>query len=252
MGSRVIYKIEESEENSLNEHQWEEVQRLQYWYNTEFTWTVGKIAFKRYVLFPNTEEFSDLDLSIWEIIARRYEQLRKNDLTEYEIISQLEKDRLVWVKWGGYFDGCLASGFTRVADNEWNAYLVCDFLLKASTLSPTTTIKIIDEGRFIKTGSIALRDGYALMSQEQLNTWQVGRELNERPRIFSIVNPLKYEKHPGLKNTIPNFNRMKSSERLALIQNWNWLGYGDSYDKDGDDVSGYDLDSKLKGLRIVP
>src|SRR3989442_10557590 len=34
------------------------------------------------------------------------------------IIAQLEADGLVIAKRGGYFDQCLASGFTRVAGNE--------------------------------------------------------------------------------------------------------------------------------------
>lgn len=252
MGRRLIYKIEETPENSFSDEQWEEVQRLQHWYNSEFTWTVGKIAFKRYLLFPNTEEFSNLDMSIWEIIGNRYQRLRASNLPEHDIIAQLEKDRLVWVKWGGYFDGCLASGFTRVADNEWNAFLVCDFLVKASTLLPHATIRIIDEGRFIKTGTVALRNGVALVGEKQITRRRKRQsDADGRPRIFSIVNPQKYERHAGLKNTIPDFNRLKSDERLELIRNWNWLGYGDGYDLQGDDVTGYDLDSKLKGVRLV-
>ncbi len=268
MGRRLIYKIEEKEENStsaslrrehsgersvepFSEEQWEEVQRLQHWYNSEFTWSVGKLAFKRYVLFPNTEEFSNLDLSVWEIIGQRHDHLRKTGLSEHEVVLQLEKDRLVFVKWGGYFDGCLASGFTRVADNEWNAFLVCDFLLKASTLCPNATIKIIDEGRFVKTGSVSFRNGYALLGRKYFVRESVNSNDDDRWHIFSIVNPEKYDRHPGLKNMIPDFNRMESKERLALIRNWNWLGYGDGYDADGDDESGFDLDSKLKGVRIA-
>ncbi len=248
MGRRLIYKIEEKLENSFSEEQWEEVLRLQHWYNSEFTWSVGKLAFKRYVLFPNTEEFSNLNLSVWEIIGQRHDQLRKSGLSEQEAIVQLEADRLVLVKWGGYFDGCLASGFTRVADNEWNAFLVCDFLLKASTLCPTATIKVMDEGRFIKSGSVSFRNGYALLGGQNRESVHDG---DGRWHIFSIVNPEKYDKHPGLKNVIPDFNTMESKDRLALVRNWNWLGYGNGYDVDGDDTSGFDLHTKLSGVQTV-
>ncbi|HWP81215.1 MAG TPA: hypothetical protein VNN76_01005 [Bacteroidota bacterium] len=248
MGRRIIYKIEDNSQNSFTEDQWQEVQRLQHWYNSEFTWTAGKIAFKRYVLFPNVEEFSNLDLSIWEIIAQRYESLAAQGLSERDVITQLEKDRLVFVKWGGYFDDCLGSGFTRVADNEWNAFLVCDFLLKASTLLTDATIQVIDEGRFIKMGSIGLRNGKVLLSRRKQQ-----KERGESPRghVFSIVDPEKYDKHPKFKNTIPDFNSLAKKERLAWIQNWNWLGYGDSYDADGDDEKGFDLNKKIRNIEYL-
>jgi hypothetical protein len=243
LGRRILYKIEDKPDNSFTEESWQEVLRLQHWYNSEFAWTAGKLNFKRYVLFPNVEEFSNLDLSIWEIMAQRHDSLVAKGFSEYDVVTQLERDRLVFVKWGGYFDNCLSSGFTRVADNEWNAFLACDFLLKASTLLPEATIKVIDEGRFIKMGSIRLRDGRVLLSRRRKK--RIGEE-GSFPQVFSIVDPEKYDKHPKFKNTIPEFNALAKRERLALIRNWNWLGYGDGYDTNGDDEKGFDLNKKIK------
>jgi hypothetical protein len=249
VGRRIIYKIRD-DKNSFTDQEWEEVQGLQHWYNSEFSWSTGKIAFKRYIIFPNTEEFYNLDQTIWQIIDRRRTTLREQGLSQQEIIVQLEKDRLVFVKWGGNYDNCLASGFTRVADNEWNAFLVCDFLLKASTLCPGATIQVFDEGQFIKTGAVWLRNGAVLLPKHNLRTPFVEEILQDR-RIFSIVNPTKYSKHPAFKNIIPDFNRKQPKERRSLVQNWNWLGYGDGYDSQGDDLEGYDLNAKARDFLLA-
>jgi hypothetical protein len=249
MGRRIIYRIEEREENTFSESEWNDVLRLQHWYNSEFTWTAGKIAFKRYVLFPNAEDFSDLDVSVWELIARRHQSLQQEGRSDEEIVRQLERDRLVTVKWGGYFDQSLASGFTRVADNEWNAYLVCEFLLKASTILKESTIVVSDEGKFIKTGRLSMRDGVVLLEEDNIES--VVRGFVDAGHIFSLVNPGKYDKHPAFKNIIPEFNSLKKGERRAVVRNWNWLGYEDGYDVAGDDIDGFDLNSKVRAFRLL-
>ncbi|MGB2867087.1 MAG: hypothetical protein WBD36_01435 [Bacteroidota bacterium] len=251
MGRRIIYRIRNDGKNVVDEQQWAEILRIQHWYNSEFLWSTGKISFKRYIAFPNTEEFSDLNQSVWEILAERQKSLRSQGLTERQIIEQLEKDQLVFVKWGGYFDGCLASGFTRVADNEWNAFLVCDFLLKASTICPRATIQVEDEGQFIKTGTVWLQGGSVLLPRNELRIPAFVEEMREDRHIFSIVDPGKYQNHPRFFNSIPNFNGLRAPERRTLVQNWNWLGYGDSYDSGGDDKQGYDLNKKVKAFQFV-
>ncbi len=252
MGRRIIYKIENRPENSITEQEWAELQKLQHWYNSEFDWSGGKLLFKRYVIFPNAEEFADLDRSIWEIIGERHQTLASQGLPEIGIISQLERDGLVSVKWGGYFDGCLASGFTRVADNEWNAFLVCDFLLKASMVLSHATIRAEDEGRFIKTATVQFRRGNVLVAGEDPLAREPVSDIFAERRVFSIVDPEKYEKHPGFKNIIPEFHKLNPQERLAHLRNWNWLGYDDTYDVDGDDVKGFNLNLKVREFLQAP
>lgn len=251
MGRRIIYRIEDRSGNALADKEWDELQRLQHWYNSEFSWTAGRLAFKRYIIFPNIEEFGDLDASIWEIIAKRHQSLAAQGLSEYEVISQLERDKLLVVKWGGYYDDCLASGFTRVADNEWNAYLVSDFLLKASTLCPKATIKVTDEGLFVKTRDVWFRDGSVLLPRSVIAKDLDLEDMLQSKRIFSIVDAEKYDKHPEFKNIIPEFNKLKMKERKELVRNWNWLGYGDGYDFNGDDVKGFDLNAKVRRFEIL-
>lgn len=246
MGRRILYRIEDVRENSLTEEEWGEISRLQFWYNSEFGWTAGKLAFKRYVVFPNTEEFQGLNVSIWELIAERQRALAEKGLSERDRVSQLEKDRLVIVKWGGYFDGCLASGFTRVADNEWNAFLVCDFLLKASTLCKNATILLADEGKFVKTGKVGFKNGVVLVPRHSVPEGADPEDLVAQRHIFTPVDASRYDKHPVFKNLIPGFNQMQAHERKELVQNWNWLGYGDSASETGNTDSTFDLNAKVR------
>ncbi len=248
MGRRIIYRITETNGNRFSDEEWEGVERLQHWYNSEFTWSSGRLALKRYVLFPNSEDFENLEMPIWDLIARRHQLLGAKGLSEREIIEQMEKDRLVVVKWGGYYDNCLASGFTRVADNEWNAYLVCDFLLKASTLIPDATVSVLDEGRFIKTSHVDLKNANASLPGDAPITGAGAEEALHARKIFSVVDPDKYNRHPAFRNIIPEFNKLKSSERMKLVRNWNWLGYEGNFDADGDDKKGLDLNAKVRSF----
>lgn len=251
MSRRIMYKIPEKPEYLVTEEEWDEVRRLQHWYNSEFTWTTGRLALRRYVVFPNVEEFAGLDTSIWSLIEERTRRLRAEGMSEEETVRQLERDRLVFVKWGGYYDDCLASGFTRVADNEWNALLVCDFLLKVSTLIPHVMIELVDEGRFVRTGRLWLRDGVALVDRVGSGSQESVTALMKHRRLFAVVDPARYDRHPGLKNLIPNFNDLGREDRMALVQDWNWLGY-ESRSEQEEVAGGFDLNRKLRGFDFLP
>jgi hypothetical protein len=248
MGRRIIYRIEESRTSRFSEQEWDEVERLQHWYNSEFSWSTGRLSFRRYVLFPNTEDFENLETPVWDVISKRHQSLKAEGLSELDIVMQMEKDRLVDVKWGGYYDNCQASGFTRVADNEWNAYLVCDFLLKASTLVPTAVISVTDEGKFIKTGRVDLRNASAFLPRDLIASDNDAAEMVRTGRVFAVVDAEKYNRHPSFRNIVPEFNKLKASERKKLVRNWNWLGYEGNFDADGDDQKGFDLNAKVRAF----
>ena len=250
MGRRIIYRIEDRPGNKFTDEEWVSVERLQHWYNSEFSWSTGRLRFKRFVIFPNTEDFANLSLSIWEIIAKRQQTLREKGLPEREIIVQMEQEKLLIVKWGGYFDECLASGFTRVADNEWNAFLTCDFLLKASTLLPDASIVVKDEGKFIKTGILSLHNASVVFQRGGNTSTMNPEEICASRRAFSIVDADKYARHPSFKNMVPEFGRLKEMERREVVKNWNWLGYDGKYDSNGDDNKGFDLNLKVRSFLV--
>jgi hypothetical protein len=248
VGRRIIYRIEDAYGNRFSEEEWQEVERLQHWYNSEFGWSTGRLALKRYVIFHNNEDFHDLHSPLPQIIKNRRASLQAQGLSEKDLIAQMERDRLIVVKWGGYYDNCLASGFTRVADNEWNAYLVCDFLLKASTLLPESAIHVFDEGKFIKTSSVEMRNASVRIPDRERGQATQNEQEGEAPKIFSIVDAGKYERHPSFRNCIPEFNKLKASERRKLVKNWNWLGYDGNFDDHGDDATGFDLNLKVRSF----
>ena len=251
MGRRIIYRVEDRPENRFTEEAWLEVERLQHWYNSEFQWSTGRINFKRFVLFPNAEDLGGPSSSIWEIISRRHEELKDQGLHARDIIAQMERENLVVVKWGGYYDGSLASGFTRVADNEWNAFLVCDFLLKASTLLPGCLISVQDEGQFIKTGSIKLRDGSIVLKPQECQRGVDIRAVCDSRHVFSIVDADKYARHPSFRNMIPEYGSLREKEKRQIVRNWNWLGYEGRYDVNGDDKRGYNLNDKVRSFLLA-
>ncbi len=248
MGRRIIYRIEDRAGNRFTDEEWASVERLQHWYNSEFQWSTGRIRFKRFVLFPNAEDFAGLSSSIWEIIANRHKALQEKGMAEKDIIAQMEKEKLVVVKWGGYYDECLASGFTRVADNEWNAFLVCDFLLKVSALLSRCLISVHDEGRFIKTGSIGIRNASVIVHRAEGHSDADLEEACGSRRVFSVVDADKYARHPSFRNMIPEYGRLKEMEKREILKNWNWLGYDGKYDANGDDSRGYDLNTKVRSF----
>src|SRR5258707_13514915 len=100
-----------------------EITRLQHWYNSEFIWTAGKLELKMYITFLNTDQHDMTREELEQIIQQRRTEYLQLGFSENEIILHLERENLIIAKKGGYFDNCIASGFTRVAGNEFNAFL---------------------------------------------------------------------------------------------------------------------------------
>ncbi|MBI1807277.1 MAG: hypothetical protein HYR76_09540 [Ignavibacteria bacterium] len=250
MARKLYYKIIDDGINKIRDAEWEEILRLQHWYNSEFIWTAGRLAFKMFAVFPNIGQHSnDADAIRQRIIQRRIE-LEQQGLSDNETINRLESEGLIIAQKGGYFDQCLASGFTRVAGNEFNAYLVCDFLLKASLIAKEARIVIYDEGEFIKPKSIKVhRGGIKLSLRDETKTARFTNMILHR-RIFSVVDATKYDQFPRFQTTIMDFNEMTFDERLSILKDWNWLGFENNFDINGDDIQGFDLNKKVTRFEL--
>ena len=242
MARRVYYRIRDDGRNFVSSEEWDAVKSLQNWYNSEFFWTGGKLNIRRFIVFPNFETVGE---DIGKVHAG-FSDLEKAGYSDDEIIRELEARNLIIVKRGGYEDGMIASGFTRVADNEFNAFLVLDFLLKASRITRTATLEVVDEGDFVKTHCAELNNGDVSVSEAH-----VGRDLfweaKNSHKVFSIVNPDKYDGHPEFTNRVNEFNNLLPVERAKVLEDWNWLGYESKADFDfnGDDFFGFDLNRKI-------
>ena len=251
MARKIYYEIREESSNVLEEEQWEEISRLQNWYNGEFLWTAGKLSFRRYVVFPNTYHSGLTDTDFMKVIRENVASMRKSGHSEREIIDGLAKMDLVIVKQGGYQDGCIASGFTRVAGNEYNAYLVCEFLLHASRIAPGLQIDVNDEGEFIKPKKVTFSNGSVFLKPGADQTLRTLESLIREEHVFSIVDDNKYNNFPQYKTIVPDFYKMDPGERRAVLQDWSWFGYRSTYDQDGDDLTGLNLNSKVRKFGIL-
>lgn len=245
MARKIYYWISDTAENLVSDGEWDEVSRLQHWYNSEFFWTAGKINFKMFSIFPNWDELSKDKALIIEKIKSRKRTLKQFGLTENQIIRTLAEEDLLVVKKGGFRDNCLASGFTRVASNEYNAYLVCEFLLKASNIVSHARIEVNDEGRFIKPQSMSIQNGNILICSRGASNDNMFKEFVDKRSVFSIVNPHKYDDYTKFSNQIENYSNLKKVDKLKILHDWNWLGFEDSYDMDGNDLEGLNLNLKV-------
>jgi hypothetical protein len=245
MARKLYYKIADDSKNSLSAEEYDEIIKLEHWYNSEFMWTAGKLAFKMYAVFPNFDHPYVGEDELWQHIVARRKELRGANRTEQEIVKTLEYENLIIAKKGGYFDGCLASGFTRVAANEWNAYLVCEFLLRVSRIAKNATITVIDEGEFIKPKQVQLRGGHVILELRDPSKTAFYESMISHRHVFSIVDSAKYDKYPSFKTTISDFNKLDMDERRSIVNDWHWLGFENDFDLHGDDVQGYDLNKKV-------
>ncbi len=252
MARKLYYTVEDNRENILTDPQWEAILRLQHWYNSEFVWTAGRLAFKMFAVFPNIDFVVDNDEELWRTILERKKELRLGGATENEIIMQLEADGMVIAKKGGYFDHCLASGFTRVAANEFDAYLVCEFLLKASLIAPGSSIAVTDEGEYIKPKRVIFRNGRTIIPLADAARLPAVEMMVANRHIFAIVDAAKYDRFPAYQTTIANFNDLPEDEKDDILRDWNWLGFENNYDINGDDIQGFDLNKKVAEFEILP
>ncbi|MFI5253641.1 MAG: hypothetical protein ACHQQQ_14565 [Bacteroidota bacterium] len=251
MARKLYYKINQDGRNAIAADEWEEIIKLEHWYNSEFMWTAGKLAFKMYAVFPNFDHPFVNEDELWNHIITRRKELREAKHSEDEIIKTLEYENLIIAKKGGYFDGCLASGFTRVAANEWNAYLVCEFLLHASRILKNAAITVIDEGEFIKPKFVLLRSGRVLLQLVDTSKTSFYETMIANKHVFSVVDSAKYDKYPTFKTTISDFNELDINERRSIVNDWHWLGFENDFDLNGDDIQGYDLNKKVEEFTIL-
>jgi hypothetical protein len=250
MGRKLYYRVEEKPSNRIGDDEWEDILRLQRWYNSEFIWSCGRLAFKMYTVFPNWDYLSIDSTAYWATLRKRMRELRQVTSSENEVTRILEGEKLIVTKRGGYFDGSIASGFTKVASNEFNAYLVCEFILKASTIARNAEFILRDEGPFVKVREVTIKNAIIKLFPRSAHDHARAVELVSKRRVFSIVNPAKYDRHPKFKTIVAGFNDLEEDDRRSIIKDWNWLGFGSPYDLDGDDLTGYDLNQKVADFEV--
>ncbi len=216
LARRISYRILDDGRNVIADAAWEEIVRLQYWYNAEFLWTAGKLGLKMYTVFSNEGLEGRSREDVAQAVRRRMQEGKAQGVPESTILEHLAQEGFVTLKKGGYFDGCLASGFTRTAGNEFNAYLCCEFLLKVSRIAPFAKITVLDEGSFIKPRAVAFLAGDVIIAAREAAERAALEAMIENRHVFAIVDPAKYDSHPKFTPTIDDFNDLPAEDRRIL------------------------------------
>jgi hypothetical protein len=253
MPRAIRYHVDETPENDIPNDAWKEIVRLQHWYNSEFIWSCDRLALKRYILFPNYESIPDMPYRTAKFHFRKRWLQKKIELQdEIAAVKAVVEEGLFDVRWGGVRDNSIASGITRVADNEFNAYLVCEFLLKCSVIATAATFVAEDEGRFILTKRAMFRNGDILIARDDLAPLVPDLDTTlEIPQVFSVVNPTRYDEHPRFTQNVEDFEEMDDEEITVNVNNFKALGFAQNYETAWGDGEGLNLQQRARKVVLL-
>lgn len=252
MPRALRYYVEDTDQNLIPNDAWTEIARLQHWYNSEFLWSCDKIDLKRYLLFPNYDHIPDMPYRTARFHFRKRLLAKKIEVGNWvQAVQAIEQEGLFHVRWGGVRDNSLASGITHIADNEYNAYLLCEFLLKCSTISTEATFTVEDEGHFILPGRAMFRNGSVMVNKDDMVA--IGHDLEQLdvPQIFAVVNHAKYDDHPSFSQNIDDFSELDEAELSAAIGKYTGLGFSENFDTHWGDHEGLNLQQRAQSVILV-
>ncbi len=251
MPRSLRYYIDDTPENVISDSAWREIARLQHWYNSEFIWSCDRIGLKRYILFPNYDKIPDMPYHTAKYHFRKRLLAKKIELQdEIAAVRAIEEEGLFAVRWGGVRDNALASGITHVADNEFNAYLLCEFLLKCSTIATEASFEVEDEGRFILTRRAIFRNGEILVRRVDIYGENDTVPL-DLPQVFSVVNPDKYNDHPRFSQSIEDFDDIDENIIAETAHQFGALGFAQNYETAWGDAEGLNLQQRARKIGMV-
>lgn len=251
MPRALRYYIPDTGESSIDNTMWTELTRLQHWYNSEFIWSCDRIGLKRYILFPNYDKIPDMPYHTARYHFRKRLLAKKIELQdELAAVRAMEEEGLFAVRWGGVRDNAIASGITHVADNEFNAYLLCEFLLKCSTIATETSFHVEDEGKFVIPGKVMFRNGEIYVNREDL--YASGTDISlDTPQVFSVVNPGRYDEHPRFSQTLDDFEDLDDTTVTESVSNYGVLGFSQNYETAWGDNDGLNLQLRARKIIVV-
>lgn len=252
MPRALRYYVDDNGENVITNDEWTQIAAVQHWYNSEFFWSCDQIDFKRYILFPNYDHMPEMPYRTARFHFRKRLLAKKIELGNWiEAIEALVEEGLFSVRWGGTRDNSIASGITHVADNEYNAYLLGEFLLRCSTIAPKAVFTLEDEGRFVIPGRARFRNGEIIVHREDLEA--AGRDTDslDTPQVFSVVNHARYDDHPTFTQNVEDFQELDDAELAKAIGRTNGLGFGENFDTPWGDNEGLNLQSRARKVSMV-
>jgi hypothetical protein len=250
MARRLYCYVSQTEENSVTDDEWECIRKLQHWYSSEFIWTAGKPSLKMFVVFPNYDHPLADNNKLLEYIQKSWKESKAESLSDNEIIRRLHGEKIILLKEGGYYENCILSGSVRVADNEWNAYLFTELILKSSRIASNATFEVHDEGEFIRWRPVLFRNGIVAIPARSHQQAERIRELLREGRLFSHVDPRRYDRHPRYRSQIAGFHAMEPEEKKSILMDWNWDGYRSTASLMTDSGNMFDLARKISDFQV--
>jgi hypothetical protein len=251
MARRLHCYVANDASNEITDTEWDRIRALQHWYSSEFIWTAGKPALKMYAVFPNLDHPLADENALMEFISKRWSALRKEGRTENWILRSMRDEKLVLLKEGGYHDGCLVSGSVRVADNEWNAYLFSEFIVKASRIAGNATFELHDEGDFIRWRPVHIRNASVRVHVKSRQQYERVERIIGANRLFSVIQAELYDDHHDHRSNVAGFRRMESDEQRDVLRDWNWHGYGSHRRTPETADEPYDLHQKIRDISTI-
>lgn len=251
MPRALRYYIEDTPENTIPDDAWKEIARLQHWYNSEFIWSCDKIGLKRYIAFANYGKIPDMPYHTAKYHFRKRFLQKKIELQdEIAAVRAVEEEGLFNIRWGGVRDDSLASGITHVANNEFNAYLLCEFLLKCSTIANEASFVVEDEGKFVLARRAIFRNAEILIHREDLYNREEQIPL-DTPQVFSVVNPDKYNDHPRFSQNVEDFDDLDETSISESAHQYGTLGFAQNYETAWGDAEGLNLQLRARKVGII-
>ncbi len=249
MPRALRYYIADNPDNAITNEQWAQIARVQHWYNSEFIWSCDRIGLKRYILFPNYAKLPEMPYATARFHFRKRLLAKKIELQdEIAAVQQMVDEGYFDVRWGGVRDESIASGISHVADNEFNAYMVCEFLLRCSTIATDATFEVEDEGRFVLPGHAMFRNGAVLVHRQRL--YKDAVELDP-PQVFAVVNASKYDEHPPFNQQIEDFGELSEEEVAEEVSRAGTLGFSENFDSAWGDAEGLNLQNRARKVVVV-
>jgi hypothetical protein len=178
MGRTIHYLVEDDGQNRITDAEWQKIEELHEKYNADFKWSCERLSLERFSISPHWSAWDETGLRVGEVWRRITAELQKPNG-----MQSLLEHGLIEVSKGGYRGSkYLMSGFTKVRDDEYNANLVIEFLIKASFLAPRIKIKVSDEGDYLAC-PVIIQNGIMKPDETEIKSqiayWKT--RLNESP-----------------------------------------------------------------------
>jgi hypothetical protein len=191
MARTLFYFLSADAPEGIVPAQWQSIAALRDFYNHEFFLGRSRIQLDPLEYQPRWPEIypdsllgtNDTELG-WRLV--------QNALRQGMNIDELVRQKLVVIKRNPAHHYL---GMTHTRDSHWEAFLACEFLLKASLISPALKIEVFDDSDFIPCGHIIIRRGGVEAQLSSSYHYWVKYEKVECREQYVVKNRESWDRH---------------------------------------------------------